>query len=928
MKIYNKNLAVIEARTPPFANLIGKDQGVNWIDEIQVGNGDADIVIRTGGAPFIINENSPFPRDKAKHKAEENDYHNDAVTVIFGIGTGYFTRAVLDVMSDRHVVVVVEPVIAMLKIALRLNDYSEEIKKGSLLFACNREDIDYQLSLVENGKSISQWLIPTEDYVKHRPAEYSHLLQHTLMLITQLKSNTGTVASAGRLIAKNDILNLPYVIKHRGVAELKDLYKDKPAILVSTGPSLQKNIHLLMDKDVQKRFIIIAVGQALRILLSYDIKPDFICSVDFGPVNFGHYKGLLDIKDIPLVSINRTYQPILKHWEGPKFISVSLDGLSAGTLSEFMAHKGGLLQGGSVAHMNFGLAVNMGCNPIIMIGQDLAYEDDGRSHHSLTDEAGSVDIDEKGITWKVDDPRSEIQGDHNMGPVQVVNGYYGEPVRTNSGYVSFISTFERMFRQFKDSHTIINATEGGAKLEGCEQMTLEEVIENYGNKAEANYNNTEFLVSEAIDKSVLAPLLSTVDNGKKLVTESISLIKTDIKELEEIVKNAQRSLTLLKRLRVGAKNTDRKKFAKRLKENYECTIKTKKLADKNPLVSMSVFWAGKTIAQNRYSNARQEIKDRLNDKNQADIDFFYTPEGKEVLAIRIEANEIVMTASRDSAKDLLEAYEETLEEMLELKKNGKLVYDSINPAPHLDDAETYFKNGNWGHNLIEARRILKRLSSLQWQTMSEAQHAGKIDKLETKCLFLRNEAIAKAKADYNRESKDKIIKYNHFLELAHKEGRNQKEGIPEKRNFQRSLFYLNKAVEFDPDRPEAKWGMATTYHGLGDIAQAKGEVNKAFTFQANAIETYQELIEEYPENLQFRFELGLVYLRVGFGEDADKQFNHIFKETDKYDFFLKNLANLYFKTGMIEEAKTAIDCYVEKFPFDPRGKKLKGEIYD
>jgi len=910
---YNKNMVAIEARIPQFSNLINNDPGVDWIDEIQEINGDTNVVVRTATAPFKINQVENAVQN-AKEKTQENEYHNDACTVIFGIGTGYFVKAVLDVMKTRHVVIVIEPVMAMLKIALHLNDYTEAINRGSLLFACTREDLDYQLSLIENNKSISQWIIVSEDYVKHRPEEYSHLLQHTLMLITQLKSNTGTVASAGRLIAKNDILNLPYVIKHRGVAELKDLYKGKPAILVSTGPSLQKNIHLLVDKDVQKRFVIIAVGQALRILLSYDIKPDFICSVDFGPVNFGHYKGLLDTKDIPLVSINRTYQPILKHWEGPKFISVSLDGLSAGTLSEFMAHKGGLLQGGSVAHMNFGLAILMGCDPIIMLGQDLAYEDDGRSHHSLTDEAGSVDIDENGIKWSVDDPRSEIQGVHDMGPVQVVNGYFGQPVRTNSGYVSFISTFERMFRQFKGERTIINATEGGARLEGAEQMTLEEVIETYGGPKVA---------ADLLNKDI-SWLLTEVDNSKGLITESIDLIKSDIKELKDIVKSSQRSLVLLKRLKVGAKNTDRKKFAKRLKENYELTIRTKKLVDKSPLVSMSVFWASKTIAQNKYSNARQEIKDRLNDKKQANIDYFYTPEGKEVLAIRIEANEIVMTASRDSAKDLLEAYEETLETMEELEEKGELVYDSINPPPHLNDAETYFKNGNWGHNLIEATRMVPPEDLLFCKGHTGQ---GPINEVIKKCLYLRRKAIETAKTDYNREGKDKVIKYNHFLELAHKEGRNQKEGVSEKRNFQRSLFYLNKAVEFDSDRPEAKWGMATTYHGLGDIEQSKDNTARASEYQSQAIETYLELIGDYPDNLQFKFELGLVYLRVGFGADADKQFNQIFKATDAYDFFLKNLANLYFKTGMIEEAQIAIDCYTEKFPFDSRGKQLQEDIY-
>lgn len=930
MTNYEKNLKAIKDRIPNFAELIKADKGVDWIDEIKAENGEANVVIRTGTNPFVINNNL-IPVNDAKLKAQENDYHNDAATVIFGIGTGYFTKAVLKEMDKRHVIVVVEPIIHMLKIALKLNDFSEAIKDGSLLFACTREDLDYQLSLIETGKSITQWFLPIENYVKKRTAEYSHLLNHTLMLITQLKSNTGTVAGAGSIIAKNDITNLPFVIKHRGVTELQGLFKDKPAILISTGPSLQKNIHLLIDKEVQKRFIIIAVGQALRILLSYDIKPDFICSVDFGPVNFGHYKGLLDTKDVPLVAINRTYQPILKHWEGPKFISVNLDGINTGTLSEFMVHKGGLLQGGSVAHMNLGLAICLGCNPIIMIGQDLAYEDDGRSHHSLTDEAGSVDISEDGnINWQVDDPRSEIKGNHYMGPVQLVNGFFGKPVRTNAGYVSFISTFERIFRELKDK-TIINATEGGAKLEGSEHMTLEEVIEIYS----MTIAGSPLYKFEYINKSVLTPLLTEVSNSKELIKDSIKLIDTDIKELEELIKLTQRALILLNRTK--GKNINQKKFSKRMKESYKVTVKAKKLVDKNPLIALSVFWAGKTITQNRYSNARQDIKDQLKDDKKNDLNYFYTKEGKEVLKIRIEANEIVMKAANKSAKNLLKDYQETLEEMEYMKEHGELKpFKSINPDPHLDDAGEYFKNENWGHNLIEARRILGNDFTIH-QDISSSDviingklaniSEGEAVKIIYECTTLRNKAIDKAKENYDRKGKDKIIKYNHYIEQAHKEGRNQKEGVPEKRNFQKSLDYLQKAVKFDFKRPEAKWGIATTYHGLGDIEQEKGNLKEAAAMQDKSIQAYKELIKEYPKNYQFKFELCLVYLRVGFGADADKLFNTIFSETDKYDWFLKSLAELYFKADMIEEAKTAITLYIKKFAFDPRGIKLKEEIY-
>ena len=459
--------------------------------------------------------------------------------------------------------------------------------------------------------------------------------------------------------------------------------------------------------------------------------------------------------------------------------------------------------------------------------------------------------------------------------------------------------------------TIINATEGGAKLEGSEQMTLEEAIAEYA----FNKYPLKDLLGMPIDKSVLTPLLSEVKNSKELISKSIKLMNSDIKELKEIIELSQQSLILLKHLK--GKNSNKKKFGKRLNKQAKVTLKTKKLVDKNPLVAMSVFWASKTIAQNKYSSARQEIKDKLKDNSTKELEYFYTKEGKEVLGIRIEASTVVMKASNASAKDLLKAYKGTLVDMKLLEKDGKLVYGSINPKPHLKDAEEYFKNGNWGHNLIEAMRMVNKESG---------QIPPQAARIVVKCEMLRAITIVEAKENYDRKGKDKIIKYNHFVEKAHKAGRNQKEGQTKERNFNHALNYLEKAIKFDPERPEAKWGLATTYHGMGDLEQSTGNLEKASYYQTESIKAYKELVKEYPDNLQFKFELGLVNLQVGFSIDADKLFNEIFSRTDRYDWFLKNLAELYFKADLIEEAKITIGLYIEKFPFDPRGINLQTEI--
>ncbi|KKK59839.1 hypothetical protein LCGC14_3030360, partial [marine sediment metagenome] len=107
--------------------------------------------------------------------------------------------------------------------------------------------------------------------------------------------------------------------------------------------------------------------------------------------------------------------------------------------------KGFIEAGGSVAHLVFGIAQLLGCNPISFLGQDLALGE--TSHIPLADAGGEVLVGEDGlIRWKVTDQRCHLHGDqlHGMGHVVHVDAYYGGSVVTNAGLQSFLTVFEGM----------------------------------------------------------------------------------------------------------------------------------------------------------------------------------------------------------------------------------------------------------------------------------------------------------------------------------------------------------------------------------------------------------------------------------------------------------------------------------------------------
>src|SRR5690242_17600730 len=61
------------------------------------------------------------------------------------------------------------------------------------------------------------------------------------------RTNISTLVINGRRTAENVSRNLPWYIATPSLSRLKDCFKGKPAVIVSAGPSLRKNKHLLPE---------------------------------------------------------------------------------------------------------------------------------------------------------------------------------------------------------------------------------------------------------------------------------------------------------------------------------------------------------------------------------------------------------------------------------------------------------------------------------------------------------------------------------------------------------------------------------------------------------------------------------------------------------------------------------------------------------
>ena len=230
---------------------------------------------------------------------------------------------------------------------------------------------------------------------------------------------------------------------YNNVEELYNCWDNKPVIIVSGGPSLDKNVHLL--KDVSKDVKIFSTGRTLKMLIEQNIKVDMFCIIDSQKwCTSIQIEGMEDL-DIPFVLLNTVSHHTAEQYLGPKYIAYSMDSPQE--------QKGRIESGGSVATTMLELAIKFGGNPIIFIGQDLAYTN--------------------GLTHSTAARADEVNELPNMKKVRSIDGTY---IPTTAGLLSFKYWIERKIIKHPNIK-FYNCTEGGAYIEGCKHQTLLQTLE-------------------------------------------------------------------------------------------------------------------------------------------------------------------------------------------------------------------------------------------------------------------------------------------------------------------------------------------------------------------------------------------------------------------------------------------------------------------
>ncbi|EDP3535930.1 DUF115 domain-containing protein [Campylobacter jejuni] len=373
------------------------------------------------------------------------------VLYFYGFGNGILFKALLQNKNHQHIVVF-EKDIEIIWIMFHILDFSNELQNSRLMVLnTNKLEIQDYNELCSSKPFFQFSRIYFLELMSHY---YERFHEDILGLNKKLAENfKNSIVSHGNdpLDALQGIeqfvYNLPQMITHPSYKELLSKRKgiSDTAIIVSTGPSLTKQLPLL--KKYASKATIFCADSSYPILAKHGIKPDYVCMLERTEITaefFNHDFGEFD-KDIIFICAGVVHPKAIEYLKGRNRKYLIIPRYLYFPIYIKLKYFDFLYNTPSVAHMSYFLSVLLNHKNIIFIGQDLAYAENGNSHP--------------------DDYQNSANYESQMYEHILTEAYGGKKeIKTHEFWIFFKQILEAMI--IKYHITTYNCTEGGARIEG------------------------------------------------------------------------------------------------------------------------------------------------------------------------------------------------------------------------------------------------------------------------------------------------------------------------------------------------------------------------------------------------------------------------------------------------------------------------------
>ncbi len=391
----------------------------------------------------------------------------DAFYIVYGLGMGYHIKKLKKKISSRSIICVIEKNMDILSTYIHTQDFSEIVGPNIFFSFGNDEEIITQINrkifavnTITLLGNLTNVILPSYysiygNWIKTIQGRIFDTIRHAFFILGNDMEDT-------IIGIKNNLENINVLLESPSIKELKNSYVGVPLFIVSAGPSLDKNIHEL--KNAQGKSLIIATDAVLSTLKKNGITPDGVVSIERILKTYEKFYKDKELDPKTVFIGPPVVRPEIFHTlkNNKKLICLRQGEKINEWLNDILGDERKLCMGSSCAHIAFSFGRYVGADPIVFVGQDLAYTKDGITHSENVEVKSKIDMErEKNIIY--------------------VKGIDGDLLPTNEAFKQFLMWFELEIAEAGKDREYIDATEGGAYIQGTKLMTLKETIEKYCN---------------------------------------------------------------------------------------------------------------------------------------------------------------------------------------------------------------------------------------------------------------------------------------------------------------------------------------------------------------------------------------------------------------------------------------------------------------
>ncbi|MDZ5471959.1 6-hydroxymethylpterin diphosphokinase MptE-like protein [Bacillus sp. 31A1R] len=384
----------------------------------------------------------------------------------YGLGLGYHVEELLKRYPNKKFTLI-EPEIRVFKRYMELRDLTKLPIEDLFFLKVGQSEFETRKFIKEFVDVVREktLLVTLPSYERLIPEEYQMFITDFKKTVEENRQGILVNYSFQKRWTLNSWINLPETLRTPNILHdvKRDFFIDKPAIIVAAGPSLDEEIENLKFIKINQLAYIFSVGSAINTLIENGIYPDAMCTYDPTQLNQKVFEKVIQrkIDTIPMIYGTSVGYETIKNFHGKKIHMVT----SQDTISNYYIELNSnnktnkVHDAPSIAIVTMELLDKLGSNPIILVGQNLAYKDNKTYSKDMGYEHASDEITE-------DDINNAI----------IVKSVEGNEIFTDSSFNRMRSQLEYYIANHMKNKEIINTTKNGAHINGTVYIELSTLI--------------------------------------------------------------------------------------------------------------------------------------------------------------------------------------------------------------------------------------------------------------------------------------------------------------------------------------------------------------------------------------------------------------------------------------------------------------------